>query len=103
MFVWLSDREMDIDEPTSNTLEKLRQEQKRVIMDICNLYLYSWSHAKLQGSHTQYKDEGDYPQQSTKKVDQFEMGSKRKYHKNNSIGIMPFCGCVRSTSLGEII
>ena len=30
--------------------------------------------------------------QSTKKVVQIEMGSKRKYHKNNSIGIMLFCG-----------
>ena len=29
------------------------------------------------------------------------MGSKRKYHKNNSIGIMLFCGGVRSTSLGR--
>ena len=33
-----------------------------------------------------------HPQQSTKKVVQFEMGSKRKYHKNNSIGFMLFCG-----------
>ena len=57
----------------------------------------------LQGAHTQYKDEGGHPQQSTKKVVQFEMGSKRKYHKNNSIGIMLFYGRVRSTSLGEII
>ena len=64
---------------------------------------YSWSHAKLQWAHTQYRDEGGHPQQSTKKVVQFEMGSKRKYHKNNSIGIMLFCGWVRSTSLGEII
>ena len=53
---------------------------------------YSCSHARLQGAHTQYKDEGGHPQQSTKKVVQFEMGSKRKYHKNNSIVIMLFCG-----------
>ena len=63
---------------------------------------YSWSHAKLQGAHAQYKDEGGHLQQSTTKVVQFEMGSKRKYHKNNSIGIMLFCGWVRSTSLDEI-
>ena len=31
------------------------------------------------------------------------MGSKRKYHENNSIGIMLLCGCVCNTSLGEII
>ena len=42
--------------------------------------------------HMHNKDEGGHPQQSTKKVVQFEMGSKRKYHKNNSIGIMLFCG-----------
>ena len=66
-------------------------------------WCYSWSHAKLQRAHTQYKDEGGQPQQSLKKVVQFEMGSKRKYHKNNSIGIMLFCGWVRSTSLCEII
>ena len=42
--------------------------------------------------HNTYKDEGGHPQQSTKKVVQFEMGDKRKYHKNNSIGIMLFCG-----------
>ena len=48
--------------------------------------------AFLQEAHTQYKDEGGHPQQSTKKVVQFEMGSKRKYHMNNSIGIMLFCG-----------
>ena len=64
---------------------------------------YSWSHAKLQGAHAQYKDEGGHLQQSTKKVVQFEMGSKRKYHKNNRIGIMLFCGWVCSTSLGDII
>ena len=50
------------------------------------------SHAKLQGAHAQHKDGGGHPQQSTKKGVQFEMGSKRKYHKNNSIGIMLFCG-----------
>ena len=43
-------------------------------------------------AHAQYKDEGGHPQQSTKKVVQFEMGSKRRYHMNNSIGIMLFCG-----------
>ena len=43
-------------------------------------------------AHTQYKHEGGHPQQSTKKVVQFEMGSKHKYHKNHSIGIMLFCG-----------
>ena len=64
---------------------------------------YSWSHAKLQGAHTQYQDEGGHPQQSTKKVVQFEMWSKRKYHKKSSIGIMLLCGWVRSTSLSEII
>ena len=64
---------------------------------------YSWSYAKLQGAHAQYKDEGGHPQQSTKKVVQYEMGSNRKYHKNNNIGIMLFCGWVRSTSQGEII
>ena len=36
------------------------------------------------------------------KIVQFEMESKRKYHNNNSIGIMLFCGGVLSTSLGEI-
>ena len=40
-------------------------------------------------THT-IQDEGGHPQQSTKKVVQFEMGSKRKYHKNNSIRIMLF-------------
>ena len=47
---------------------------------------------RLYGAHAQYKDEGGHPQQSTKEVVQFEMGSKRKYHKNNSIGIILFCG-----------
>ena len=32
---------------------------------------------KTQGAHAQYKDEGGHPQQSTKKVVQFEMGSIR--------------------------
>ena len=64
---------------------------------------YSRSHAKLQGAHTPYKEEGGHPQQSTRKAVQFKMGSKHKYHKNNIIGIMLFCGCIRSTSLGEII
>ena len=62
---------------------------------------YSWSHAKLQGAHTQYKDEGGHPQQSTKKIVQFEMGSKRKYYKNNSIGIMLLCGWVRKHQSGR--
>ena len=64
---------------------------------------YSWSHAKLQGAHAQYKYEGGHPQQTTKEIVQFEMGSKRKYHKNNSIGIMLICDWIHSTSLGEII
>ena len=33
------DREMEIDDPTSKTLKKLRQEQKkRAIMDMCSFY-----------------------------------------------------------------
>ena len=38
-----------------------------------------------------------------RKLSNSKMGSKRRYYKNNSIGIMLFCGWVRSTSLGEII
>ena len=48
---------------------------------------YSWSHAKLQGAHTQYKDEGGHPQQSTKKVVQFGMGANASTIRTTTLAL----------------